>query len=52
VYLVKNVFASQETLRQMYGEHVDEFLGLKDELDPSGTLTSRFFVEKLGFESG
>ena len=47
VYLVKNVFAKPETLKQMYGARLQEFVELKDELDPSGTLSSKFLLEKV-----
>jgi len=38
VYLVKNVFASKETLAAMYGDHAVESFRLKRELDPGGVL--------------
>jgi len=43
VYLVKNVFARPETLRNMYADHLDEFHALKAELDPSDTLRNEFY---------
>lgn len=51
VYLVKNVFARPQTLQEMYGAHLDEFIALKDELDPSGTLQNEFFSRKLGLNA-
>ncbi len=48
VYLVKNVYASQETLREMYGEHAIRMLKLKRELDPDRLLVNDFFDRTFG----
>ncbi len=48
VYLVKNVFARQETLAKMYGEHAKEFMRLKAELDPEGLLRNDFLERTFG----
>ncbi len=48
VYLVKNVYASQETLRFMYGEHAIGLLKLKRELDPDRLLVNAFFERTFG----
>lgn len=48
VYLVKNVFAKQETLAKMYGEHAVEFVRLKRELDPQGLLRNDFLERTFG----
>lgn len=48
VYLVKNVFAKQETLAKMYGDHAVEFAQLKGELDPSGLLRNDFLERTFG----
>ena len=41
VYLVKNVYASQETLRAMYGEHAIGLLKVKRELRPRSPAGQR-----------
>ena len=48
VYLVKNVFASRETLAAMYGDHAVEFFRLKRELDPGGVLKDEFLERTFG----
>jgi decaprenylphospho-beta-D-ribofuranose 2-oxidase len=48
VYLVKNVFARQETLAQMYGDHATEFFRLKQELDPKSILRNDFLERTFG----
>jgi decaprenylphospho-beta-D-ribofuranose 2-oxidase len=48
VYLVKNVFAKQATLAEMYGEHAREFFRLKRELDPGGVLRDSFLERTFG----
>lgn len=48
VYLVKNVYASQATLRAMYGEHAVGLLQLKRELDPGRLLVNDFFERTFG----
>jgi decaprenylphospho-beta-D-ribofuranose 2-oxidase len=47
VYLVKNVYAAPEALSEMYGDGAEEFLELKEEVDPGGVLRNPFFAEKL-----
>lgn len=42
VHLTKNVFASAETMRTMYGPGVAGMIGLKRRYDPSGLLGSTF----------
>ncbi len=48
VYLVKNVYASQESLRSMYGEHAIGMLKVKRELDPDRLLVNDFFERTFG----
>ncbi len=48
VYLVKNVFAKEATLAEMYGEHAVEFFRLKRELDPGGILRNDFLERTFG----
>jgi decaprenylphospho-beta-D-ribofuranose 2-oxidase len=48
VYLVKNVYASQQTLRKMYGEHAIRLLKVKRELDPDRVLVNDFFDRTFG----
>jgi decaprenylphospho-beta-D-ribofuranose 2-oxidase len=48
VYLVKNVFAKQETLAKMYGDHATGFVQLKHELDPRGLLRNDFLERTFG----
>ncbi len=48
VYLVKNVFAEQETLAKMYGDHAVEFIRLKHELDPEDLLRNDFLEQTFG----
>jgi decaprenylphospho-beta-D-ribofuranose 2-oxidase len=48
VYLVKNVYASQETLANMYGDHAVEFFELKRQLDPKCLLRNDFFEATFG----
>jgi decaprenylphospho-beta-D-ribofuranose 2-oxidase len=48
VYLVKNVFAKQETLAKMYGDHAAEFVHLKRELDPGDLLRNDFLERTFG----
>jgi decaprenylphospho-beta-D-ribofuranose 2-oxidase len=48
VYLVKNVFARQETLAKMYGEHAVEFARLKQQLDPQALLRNDFLERTFG----
>ena len=48
VYLVKNVYASQETLRAMYGEHAIGAPEVKRELDPDRLLVNDFLERTFG----
>ena len=48
VHLVKNVFASKQTLAKMYGEGAERFFALKSELDPAGILRNDFLERTLG----
>jgi decaprenylphospho-beta-D-ribofuranose 2-oxidase len=48
VYLVKNVYASQATLRSMYGENAIGLLKLKARLDPECLLANEFFERNFG----
>jgi decaprenylphospho-beta-D-ribofuranose 2-oxidase len=48
VYLVKNVYASQATLRSMYGENAIGLLKLKARLDPDCLLANEFFERNFG----
>jgi decaprenylphospho-beta-D-ribofuranose 2-oxidase len=48
VHLVKNVFASQRTLAEMYGEGAGRFFALKRELDPAGILRNDFLERTFG----
>ena len=48
VYLVKNVYASQHTLANMYDETVIEFLKIKRELDPKRLLENDFLDRTFG----
>jgi decaprenylphospho-beta-D-ribofuranose 2-oxidase len=48
VHLVKNVFASQRTLAEMYGESAQRFFALKRELDPAGILRNDFLERTFG----
>jgi decaprenylphospho-beta-D-ribofuranose 2-oxidase len=48
VYLVKNVYAKQETLRKMYGDHAIGMLKLKRRLDPDRLLANDFFERAFG----
>jgi decaprenylphospho-beta-D-ribofuranose 2-oxidase len=48
VYLVKNVFAKQETLAKMYGQHAVEFARLKQQLDPKALLRNDFLERTFG----
>jgi decaprenylphospho-beta-D-ribofuranose 2-oxidase len=48
VHLVKNVFASRKTLREMYADGTERFFALKRELDPSGSLRNDFFERTFG----
>lgn len=48
VYLVKNVYASQATLRAMYGENAIGLLKLKRRLDPDCLLANEFFERNFG----
>jgi decaprenylphospho-beta-D-ribofuranose 2-oxidase len=48
VYLVKCVYASQETLRAMYGDNVVAFLELKRRLDPDDMLHNDFLDRTFG----
>jgi decaprenylphospho-beta-D-ribofuranose 2-oxidase len=52
VYLVKNVFASKETLWAMYGDHATEFFHLKKQLDPDGILHNDFLDRTFGGPGG
>ena len=52
VYLVKNVFARPETLAEMYGAHLVEFIALKAELDPRGVLRDEFMERTFGDLAG
>ena len=47
VHLVKNVFASKQTLAKMYGEGAERFFALKSELDPAGILRNDFLERTL-----
>jgi decaprenylphospho-beta-D-ribofuranose 2-oxidase len=48
VYLVKNVYASQATLRAMYGDNAIGLLRLKRRLDPDRMLANDFFERNFG----
>jgi decaprenylphospho-beta-D-ribofuranose 2-oxidase len=48
VYLVKNVFAKQATLADMYGDNAREFFRLKRELDPDAILCNDFLERTFG----
>jgi len=48
VHLVKNVFAKQETLAKMYGDHALEFAQLKQQLDPESLLRDDFLERTFG----
>ncbi len=48
VYLVKNVHATQGTLRAMYGSNAERFFALKRELDPGGLLCNDFLMRTFG----
>jgi decaprenylphospho-beta-D-ribofuranose 2-oxidase len=48
VHLVKNVFASKQTLAEMYGDSAKRFFALKDELDPAGILRNDFLDRTFG----
>jgi decaprenylphospho-beta-D-ribofuranose 2-oxidase len=48
VYLVKNVFASRETLARMYGDNARRFVELKREVDPQSILRNDFLRRTLG----
>ena len=48
VYLVKNVYASQATLRAMYGDNAIGLLKLKRRLDPDCLLANDFFDRAFG----
>jgi FAD/FMN-containing dehydrogenase len=48
VHLVKNVFASQQTLAEMYGESAQRFFALKRELDPAGIFRNDFLERTFG----
>jgi decaprenylphospho-beta-D-ribofuranose 2-oxidase len=43
VHLVKNVEVEPEDLWKMYGDAFDEFLALKERLDPKGVIGNEFF---------
>lgn len=47
VYLVKNVFASPQTLEQMYGANLTDFRELKAQLDPDGMFVDDFYQRVL-----
>ena len=48
VHLVKNVFASQQTLAAMYESGSERFFDLKRELDPAGILRNDFLERTFG----
>ena len=48
VYLVKNVFAGEQTLTNMYSPNVEAFFTLKSSLDPQGLLCNGFLMETFG----
>ncbi len=48
VYLVKNVYASQDALRAMYGENAIDLLKLKRRLDPDFLLANEFLERTFG----
>jgi decaprenylphospho-beta-D-ribofuranose 2-oxidase len=48
VHLVKNVFASKQTLAAMYAESAERFFALKRELDPAGMLRNDFLERTFG----
>ncbi|MDX1665145.1 MAG: FAD-binding oxidoreductase [Candidatus Promineifilaceae bacterium] len=48
VYLVKNVHASASQLEAMYGEHMEAFRALKEQVDPDGLLRNEFFDRVFG----
>lgn len=48
VYLVKNVHASATQLQEMYGDNMDQFRALKQQLDPDGLLRNEFFDRVFG----
>jgi decaprenylphospho-beta-D-ribofuranose 2-oxidase len=52
VYLVKNVFAREETLAEMYRDHLEQFFSLKQELDPDRILRNDFFERTIGKATG
>jgi decaprenylphospho-beta-D-ribofuranose 2-oxidase len=48
VSMIKNVLVAPETLREMYGAGLAEFLALKRRLDPRGRLRNQFFERAFG----
>ena len=48
VYLVKDVYASRETLATMYGQNAIDFFRLKRELDPHCILRNEFLERTFG----
>jgi decaprenylphospho-beta-D-ribofuranose 2-oxidase len=48
VYLVKNVHASQATLRDMYGQNALDFISLKSKLDPHCIFRNEFLDRTFG----
>jgi decaprenylphospho-beta-D-ribofuranose 2-oxidase len=48
VYLVKNVCASQETLRAMYGDNLARFFEVKRDVDPHCILRNEFLEDLFG----
>jgi decaprenylphospho-beta-D-ribofuranose 2-oxidase len=48
VYLVKNVFADQKVLEDMYGENAVRYFRLKRELDPGRVLRDPFLERTFG----
>lgn len=43
VHLIKNVYASSQTIAQMYGPSIAAFLALKQRVDPNGIVRNSFF---------
>ena len=48
IYLVKNVFAKEATVRAMYAANAAAFFRLKCVVDPKGLLANEFLVKALG----
>jgi FAD/FMN-containing dehydrogenase/fatty acid desaturase len=48
LHLVKNVYATKEQLRRMYGHAIDDLARLKAQVDPRGVLMNDFFGRAFG----